>query len=86
MDYGIDMGKGREYLLQPEAIQEIRLMKFKAFAGKAADTPQGFFIGITQIIDHGYLMSRLKEFKTGVAADISGTAGNKDMHKFFPIF
>ena len=51
-------------------------------AGDALDPIQGLGIAIAVVVQHRHAVARVEQFQAGVAADIAGAAGDKDVHGF----
>ena len=49
-------------------------------AGDALDPIQRLGIAIAVVVQHRHAVARVEQFQAGVAADIAGAAGDKDVH------
>ena len=62
-------------------IAQLGIDKGDSFAGDLLDADKGFLAGIAEIVNNDYVVAGLDELDAGVAADISGAAGDKNGHK-----
>ena len=74
------------HLGQAFSVTDVYLIEWNRFAGDFGYTLQGFFRSIAQIVHNNDIMSRFLQFNNCVAANISGTAGNQNIHCTFSFF
>ena len=74
------------HLCQAFSVTDVYLIERNRFAGDFGYTLQGFFRSIAQIVHNNDIMSRFLQFNDCVAANISGTAGNQNIHCTFSFF
>ncbi len=80
MNNAIEHGRWGENRIESLFVDQVDLMKDDGSAGYLLDTLQGYSAWIGKIVDNGNIMSFFQQFKAGVAADITGPAGNKNIH------
>mgnify|MGYP007116401609 CR=1 FL=1 len=68
-------------LAQMFFIPKVILIKGGFPSGKLLDALHSHGLAVAEVIHNDHLMALLKQDNTGVAADISGAAGDKDPHK-----
>ena len=74
------------HLGQTFSIADIYLIERNQLAGNLGYTLQGFFRSIAQIVHNNDIMSCFLQFNDCVTANISGTAGNQNIHCTFSFF
>jgi len=79
MDDTVDFVVG-ENAAQQVFIPHISLIEGNLFSCDLLHPAQAFGVGIAQVVDDNGLMARFDQLHTGVAADVSGTAGDKNLH------
>ena len=65
---------------QQRLVAHIALDELHCLAGNFGYAVQAFRVGIAEIVNYNRRMTRLDQLHTGVAANISGTAGHKYVH------
>ena len=65
---------------QQRLIAHIALDELHRLAGNFGYAAQAFGVGIAEIVNYNRRIARLDQLHTGVAANISGTAGHKYIH------
>ena len=63
----------------------ICLVKAEVLAGDLFHTVQHHRGSVIEIISHDHVVACVQQFDTGVAADITGTAGNQNCHTSYPL-
>lgn len=71
-----------EKLIESCAVQKIHFVVFERLSGDALDAPQALRVGVDEIVHHNDRMSGVQKLHAGVAADVSGAAGNENVHKY----
>ena len=69
-----------EDLLKQRFVPHIALVEADALAGDALHPLQTLRIGIDQIVDDHHLIAAFQQLHAGVRADITGTAGDQNLH------
>ena len=70
-----------EKLVEGRAVQKIHFVKFERFSGDALDAPQALRVGVDEVVRHNDRVSGVQKLHAGVAADVSGAAGNENVHR-----
>ena len=65
---------------QQRFVAHIALDKLHCLASNFSHAAQAFWVGIAEIVNYNRRMTRLDQLHTGVAANISGAAGHKNIH------
>ena len=65
-------------------VAQIGLMKFDALASQLFNSLQRLLRAVDQAVDHSHLMATVKQFKTGVAANISSATSYQNVHELSP--
>ena len=65
---------------QQRLVAHIALDELHRLAGNFGYAVQAFRVGIAEIVNYNRRMTRLDQLHTGVAANISGAAGHKNIH------
>ena len=71
-----------EKLIESCVVQKIHFVVFECLSGDALDAPQALRVGVDEIVHHNDRMSGVQKLYAGVAADVSGAAGNENVHKY----
>ncbi len=72
---------GSEDLPQQSFVTDVAFVELDLLAGEFFHTVQALGVGVAQIVDDHHAVAAFQQLHTGVAADISGAAGNKNRHK-----
>ena len=72
-----------ENFLQKRLVAHVALDERDVFAGDLRHAAQALGVRIAEIIDHNGRVARLDQLYTGVAADVSGAAGDQYVHFIF---
>ena len=65
---------------QQRLVAHIALDELHRLAGNFGYTIQALGVGIAEIVNYNWRIARLDQLHTGVAANISGAAGHKNIH------
>jgi hypothetical protein len=80
VDHGLNILMGLEHCMKPCFIQQICLEKGKIFSRNVFDPVKSLGGGVDKIIEYHHVMALVQQFNAGMAADISGTASDKNFH------
>ena len=70
----------RKNLQQQGLIPHVSLVKLQLFARELLPPLQGLGIGIAQIVNDHNAVAALQQLQAGVGTDITGSAGDKNIH------
>ncbi len=73
MNNGIDRSTFKDPV-QGAGVQQIGFVKFQRFARDLLYPLERFLLAVDKIIEDNHVIPRLKQYQTGVAADIPGSA------------
>ena len=74
----------RENFAQQRFITDITFVKFQTLSGELLHTVQALRVGIAQIVNDHHAVTAFQQFHAGMAADITGAAGNQNIHEQNP--
>ncbi len=83
MDGAADVVLG-EYSIQRAAVPDVRLIERELLARDLLHALHRLFTAVYKIVYYGHIVSVLQKKYAGVAAYISGSAGNKYCHAVIP--
>ena len=69
-----------EDAVQGGPVTHINLVEIQAFAGDLLYPLQGLGAGIHQVVRHDNAVASLQQLHAGMAANVSGAAGNQYVH------
>ena len=70
-----------EKLVEGRAVEKIHFAEFERLSCDALDAPQALRVGVGEIVRHNDRVSGVQKLHAGVAADVSGAAGNENVHR-----
>ncbi len=79
MDHGLHR-VGGEHGVQGRAVPDVHLVEGEVLAGDGADGVQRLGLGIDKVVHDHELVARVQQLHAGVAADVPGPAGDKNLH------
>ena len=79
MDDRVD-GVGGEHGVQRGAVAQIGPDEGEVTPGDRAHPAQRLLLAVAQVVDHDQVVAGAQQFDAGVAADVTGTAGDQDAH------
>ena len=84
LDDGVDVRALGEDLLHVLMLGHVRVVEAEVLAGDLLDTVKHHRRSIVIVICHHDIVARIQQLDAGVAANITGTAGNQNCHSKVP--
>ena len=75
MDGAVDPVLGED-AFEHGAVAHVRLVERDFLPGDLLDAVQGLRVGVVEVVDDNHVHAPVEEFDAGVAADVSGSAGD----------
>ena len=65
---------------QERLVPYVSLVEFDFPAGNGLHPLQALGVGVAQVVDDRHIVSAVEKFNAGMGADVSGAAGNQNVH------